>query len=456
MRAETKIRRQVMMMAMRRYHGDPGSIAPAFEKWAMRSMPQHNAYLSKGSAWCSECGCSFPIGSECKKAVCPQCGHMLHVVKSRRRSFSDFKYLQSLEACGEWQIINTYLFYESFRKGSCAERGLVKIYQFWIDSRGKKHLFSRGLKCYAYRCVQPFACSSDMIMRRVWSGYFYNGWCMSGSYPHNRITPMLRKRLGRASMHGWDAVDVIDAVLFSPRCETMWKAGQHRLALYFGGYGANNGYTWWKSVLVALRHGFDFNSVSHISDYFDYLRNLEELGKDTRSPRYLCPADFKKAHDEALEKVRNKREEERRRAELEEDRERASLVRMAMDDNSILNRDYRKRLGNLLCFAFTSGDITLSPLASVGEFYKEGEELHHCVFENRYYEKDNCLILDAAVKGERTETIEIDLSSMQVVQCRGKYNQASEYHDMILNVMNSNMYKLKSLRDNNEQKEVKK
>ena len=81
----------------------------------------------------------------------------------------------------------------------------------------------------------------------------------------------------------------------------------------------------------------------------------------------------------------------------------------------------------------------------MGEFYKEGEELHHCVFENRYYEKDNCLILDAAVKGERTETIEIDLSLMQVVQCRGKYNQASKYHDMILNVMNSNMYKLKSL-----------
>ena len=445
MRAETKIRRQVRMMAMRRYHGDPGIIAPAFEKWAMRSITQHNAYLSKGSAWCSECGCSFHVNSDCKKAVCPQCGHMLDVLKSRRRSFSDFKYLQSLEACGEWQIVNTYLLYESFRKGHCAERGLVKVYQFWIDSRGKKYLFSRGLKLMANRCRQPFAVYNDMTMRRSWSEYFYRSWCISGSYPYNRITPMLRQRLGRASMYGWDAVDVIDAVLFSPRCETMWKAGQHRLALYFGGYGANNGYTWWKSVLVALRHGFDFNSVSHISDYFDYLSNLEELGKDTRSPRYLCPADFKKAHDEVLEKVRRKREEERRRAELEEDRERASLVCMAMDDSSVLNRDYRKRLGNLLCFTFTSGDITLSPLASVGEFYKEGEELHHCVFENRYYEKDNCLIIDAAVKGERTETIEIDLSLMQVVQCRGKYNQASEYHDMILNVMNSNMYKLKSL-----------
>ena len=430
---------------MRRYHGDPGNIAPAFEKWAVSKLSQRNAYRCNGDTWCSECGNTFQMQSESNTVVCPHCGKTLNVVKSSRKSYSDFNYLQSLEACRGWQIVSTYLFSETFRKGVEAERNLVKVYQFWINRNGKKCLFSRGLKCYAHRCVQPFADSNDMTMRYTWSEYYYNGWRITGSYPGNRLSSFFLKRLGSARMHGHDAVDVIDCVLGSSKCETLWKAGQHRLALYFAGYGRRNRHIWWRSVLIALRHGFDFNSISHISDYFDYLSNLEELGKDTRSPRYLCPADFKEAHGEVLEKVRRKRDEERRRAELEKDRARASLICMAMDDNSVLNRDYRKRLGNLLCFAFTSGDITLSPLASVGEFYKEGEELHHCVFENRYYEKDNCLIIDAAVKGERTETIEIDLSSMQVVQCRGKYNQASEYHDMILNVMNSNIYKLKSL-----------
>lgn len=431
-------------MAAKRYHGDPGSIAPAFIKWVGDKAVQRNAYRSKCKAWCSECGGTFPVSSSDSSITCPHCGKSLNIVDTRKIKYSDYRYLQSLEVCDGWQIVNTYVLTETFRKGCDAQRSLTKVYQYWIKDK-HRFLFSRGLKFYAYRYRQPFAEYNDMKMRYTWSDYFYNGWRITGSYPGNRFSPFLMKRLGSARMHGHDAVDVIDCVLCSAKCETMWKAGQHRLALYFGGYGANNGYTWWRSVLVALRHGFDFNSVSHISDYFDYLSNLEELGKDTRSPRYLCPADFKKAHDEVLEKVRRKREEERRRAEQEEDRERASLICMAMDDNSVLNRDYRERLGNLLCFAFTSGDITLSPLASVGEFYKEGEELHHCVFENRYYEKDNCLIIDAAVKGERTETIEIDLSSMQVVQCRGKYNQASEYHDMILNVMNSNMYKLKSL-----------
>lgn len=65
--------------------------------------------------------------------------------------------------------------------------------------------------------------------------------------------------------------------------------------------------------------------------------------------------------------------------------------------------------------------------------------MHHCVFSNEYYKDENSLIFSAMVHGVKTETIEVSLDTMQVVQCRGKLNMDSEYHDEILRVMRKNI-----------------
>jgi hypothetical protein len=43
------------------------------------------------------------------------------------------------------------------------------------------------------------------------------------------------------------------------------------------------------------------------------------------------------------------------------------------------------------------------------------------------------------VNGVSVETIEVSLSSLEIVQSRGHYNQHSEYHDQIMQLMQSNM-----------------
>ena len=65
--------------------------------------------------------------------------------------------------------------------------------------------------------------------------------------------------------------------------------------------------------------------------------------------------------------------------------------------------------------------------------------MKHCVFSNEYYKNDNSLILSAMVDGVKMETIEVSLETMKVVQCRGKYNVDSKYHDDILKVLNKNI-----------------
>ena len=90
--------------------------------------------------------------------------------------------------------------------------------------------------------------------------------------------------------------------------------------------------------------------------------------------------------------------------------------------------------------------IEIRCLKSVAEFMEEGAEMHHCVFANGYYDiskKPDCLIMSAKKNGKRLETLEVDLSDYTIVQCHGKHNQNSMYHDTILKLMEDNMDKIK-------------
>lgn len=45
------------------------------------------------------------------------------------------------------------------------------------------------------------------------------------------------------------------------------------------------------------------------------------------------------------------------------------------------------------------------------------------------------------------KTLEVDLSDYKIVQCRGKYNHDTPYHDAILKLMNDNMGMIKEIND---------
>ena len=61
-----------------------------------------------------------------------------------------------------------------------------------------------------------------------------------------------------------------------------------------------------------------------------------------------------------------------------------------------------------------------------------------CVFSSSYYLKKNTLVLSARIGDTIIETVEVSLDTFEVVQCHGKYNKDTEYHDRIINLVNSN------------------
>ena len=87
----------------------------------------------------------------------------------------------------------------------------------------------------------------------------------------------------------------------------------------------------------------------------------------------------------------------------------------------------------------TDGSITIRPLESITQFYEEGKAMHHCVYTNEYYKRNDCLILSARIGEKRIETIELSLKTLEVVQSRGACNQNTEYHERIIGLVKKNI-----------------
>lgn len=69
-----------------------------------------------------------------------------------------------------------------------------------------------------------------------------------------------------------------------------------------------------------------------------------------------------------------------------------------------------------------------------------GMAMHHCVYQNGYHRRPECLILSAKdTAGKRLETIEVNLKTLDIVQSRSFCNGVSEYHDQIVKLVKKNM-----------------
>ena len=143
-----------------------------------------------------------------------------------------------------------------------------------------------------------------------------------------------------------------------------------------------------------------------------------------------CPKNLQEAHDIVQRKLQTKEDKEaeaRRRQKALENEERFQTLKAPF-----------------FGITFTDGTIEVRVLESVAEYMEEGKALHHCVFTNEYYLKEQSLILSARIEGKRIETIEVSLETMKVIQCRGLQNKNTEYHDRIIDLVNSNIRQIQS------------
>lgn len=160
--------------------------------------------------------------------------------------------------------------------------------------------------------------------------------------------------------------------------------------------------------------------------WVDYIDLLEYFHLDTRNAHYVCPKNLKKEHDKLM--TRKNRVEAKRKAEE------------ARKNAKQWEAEYKAKKGMYFGICFGNEDIQIAVITSVADMAAEGEAMHHCVYNMKYYAKDNSLILSARDKeGNRLETIELDLRTLEIVQSRGKCNSTTPYHDQIVSLVKENV-----------------
>ena len=386
-------------------------------KWAFRECIFHSAYrLPKGRTTCMDCGHRWVMNKHKETCTCPHCRAKLQVQTTRARKHKEQHYFTILTTSGNYQVLRMCLLIVGMEKGCKASSYTIEIGQYWWNAQGRKTIVA--VQRVLGRYIDTFSYCSPMAVRNDNEAYRHISY--SQIYPKFKATEALRRNGFKNDFHDIAPTVLIPALLSDSRAETLIKAGRTEHLKYF----LDNSRAFdacWQSYKVATRNGYDIEDISIWCDYVDMLRRL---GKDIHSPKYVCPTDLHREHVRRQHELRRQRERE----------EKEKRRKKAMEDE----RRFHELKSKFFGIRFTDGTIQVHVLESVQEHLEEGTAMHHCVFSNEYYLKENSLILSATIEGRRIETIEVNLDTLKVVQSRGVCNKNTEYHDQIVSLVNAN------------------
>ena len=390
--------------------------------YAFRHCFKHYAIKrADGTNICTECGHSWKSDHDLADTLCgctcPRCGMQLEALRTRKSVFRDMEYFSIVTTCKQYQVVRFFSVKSRYKAGKPAEYSVFEVVQRWISPEGKTTTVARlrGMSLFYYDLWTEY---SDMEVRKnqKFRAYDIAPVC---TYPRQRFIPELKRNGFKGDYHNILPYDLFTAILSDSQAETLLKAGQYAMLRHYIRSSFDMG-QYWASVKICIRNGYTISDGSIWRDTIDLLRHF---GKDTNSPKYVCPADLKAEHDKLVIKRNRQRERER----TEEQR------RKAVEDE----KNYLKAKGMFFELVFSDNLILVKVIESVEEMIEEGRLMHHCV--GGYHNRKDSLILSATIDGKRIETVEVSLKTFEVVQSRGVCNGNTEYHERIIALVNDNI-----------------
>ena len=153
-----------------------------------------------------------------------------------------------------------------------------------------------------------------------------------------------------------------------------------------------------------------------VQTWRDYLRMARQEGMDTADDIVRLPKDLKARHDQLVERINARRDEERRMKEKEK--------------YAHLDAQIRERLPDVKRYFWEDDTYMIVPAGRCEELVEEGRALHHCVGANDFYmtamAEGRSWILFLRRKAEMDKpyyTIEIDMYTDEIMQYYSAYDR---------------------------------
>lgn len=371
--------------------------------WAQNTCFDKLGYRNKTRIACLECGYSWSREAERKVCKCPSCQAKIKIKDTTNRVLREERYFAVIQSLDKYQVNRYFLIKGEFRVGYRPVFNITEVCQQWVLPNGKYVIYSMRHKI-SWSCDYW---TGDFEIRSNSSPYYWkqNIYNVSPAfiYPEVNINQEFKKYGIRKMILGVSPLDLMISAVTNNRSESLLKMGQNSILEYYIKHRSHYLVDrYWKSICICQRHGY---VIKDASLWIDYLTALEEQGKDIRNPHYICPSNLKIAHDKAMDK---RAQAQKKKQEIINQQ---NELKYARDKQAFIGASFQEE------------GIMINVLNSIKEFQEEGDKMHHCVYNNKYYQREDCLILSAKVKGVSVATIELSLNTWSVVQCRGKFNQ---------------------------------
>lgn len=434
MKARTKLQREVVHLS----DNVLPQISKLEKKYAEIHALDHMAFVSKtGAAHCMDCGHSWKtkLPIDCPKwhteiikedIVCPNCKTKLIIKETQKRTGNDYSTFGMITTCKGFQVIRVFDVNSFIKTKQKKEIWYIERGQIWIAPNGKHEIIGYNKGGY--------------------SGWFHGQWSLkhrsnahnySGKpfilYPRIRVTKKLKRNGFYGDFFDIRPFDFFKGLILSTHAETLLKEGYKELFRHVinDEHRTKNLIRYWSSIKIAMKLNY---RIQDANSYMDYLRWLEQFGRDLHSPKYLCPRDFEKEHNKYVEKLRIIRRDEQRVLDLKKIK--ANKLKFKREQLA-----YERWIKKYSKIEIQSKNVVIKPFKTLKEIENVGAELRHCIFAPRYYNDRNSLLMCAysLLTGKPVETAEIRLRSLKVEQSRGFLNKNSTYHKDILSMIDQNM-----------------
>lgn len=351
--------------------------------------------------------------------LCPECGTQIEIKDTKERVIRDKSYFNVITTMEGYQVVRMFLMIVEMRKGMKAKPAYLEIGSYWIDPKGNTTVV--GLQRTLGLYIDSFAFGSPLEIRRDNEAFqrISDEWV----YPRIKATDTIKRNGYKGSCHHIHPVTMFQELLTNPKAETLMKANEIELLRYLCARPTCKADidTYWNTIKIAMRNGY---KVRDSQMWMDYIKMLERCGKDIQSPKYICPANLKEAHDEYMEKVNRLR----RKEQQEKDRQ------QAIEDKGRFEELKSRYFG----LAMTDGEIEIHSIDSIDDYYEIGERNHICCGSAKYFLKEGTLTLTAYIGNKQIATIEISLDDFHIIQCRAFANGICEYTKQIESIINAN------------------
>ena len=380
------------------------------------------AFRSKKEVICFECGHQWPDKTDATQWICPKCGKKLIMGENRKWTRRDCEYFGILTTLKGFQILRLFWVERNCKKGKAADYFIKEVIQNWIAPTGKITVRARLAACYSYQ-MDIWDLGSKLEIRGTFHGrYNIDPYVM---YSVRRYSKYVIRNGFKGDYHGRTPTTFLSMILANPKAETLLKAGQFEMLdrIFMTDISS-----YWPSIKICLRNNY------HISDpgiWCDHVRLLQFFNKDILNAKFVCPVDLLTTHAKIIVK-KQKIDSLKRYAELKQ-------------QITASEKNFKKLKGKFFGLQFVDGEIKVTVISSVKGYFDEGVAMQHCLFNNEYYTKKDSLIFSATKNDTRLETVEVSLSELKVLQCRGLRNNNTVYHDRIVDLVRANVNDIKKI-----------